>query len=115
MRTALFVTCLNDTLFPGTGRATVKLLRRLGIEVEFPAAQSCCGQMHYNTGYRAETAKLARHFVEVFDAYDRIIVPSGSCGGMPSEAYEVSAEAIGDDKLARDVRAIAPRVWTTPA
>ncbi|MGW9022647.1 (Fe-S)-binding protein [Streptomyces sp. NPDC055722] len=111
MRTALFVTCLNDTLFPGTGRATVKLLRRLGIEVEFPTAQSCCGQMHYNTGYRAETAKLARHFVEVFDAYDRIIVPSGSCGGMPSEAYEVSAEAIGDDKLARDVRAIAPRVY----
>jgi len=110
MRTALFVTCLNDTLFPRTGQAAVKLLRRLGVEVEFPAAQSCCGQMHYNTGYRAETAKLARHFVEVFGDYDRIIVPSASCGGMPSEAYAIAAESVGDDGLLRDVRSIAPRV-----
>ncbi|GHF82411.1 (Fe-S)-binding protein [Streptomyces thermodiastaticus] len=110
MRTALFVTCLNDTLFPRTGQAAVELLRRLGVEVEFPAAQSCCGQMHYNTGYRAETAKLARHFVEVFGDYDRIIVPSASCGGMPAEAYAIAAESVGDDGLLRDVRRIAPRV-----
>ncbi|MYV37849.1 (Fe-S)-binding protein [Streptomyces sp. SID1328] len=110
MRTALFVTCLNDTLFPATGQATVKLLRRLGIELEFPTAQSCCGQMHYNTGYRAETAKLARHFVEVFGGYDRIIVPSASCGGLPAEAYATAAESVGDYDLLNDVRALAPRV-----
>ncbi|MEV6118780.1 (Fe-S)-binding protein [Streptomyces sp. NPDC052109] len=110
MRTALFVTCLNDSLFPATGQATVKLLRRLGIELEFPTAQSCCGQMHYNTGYRAETAKLARHFVEVFGAYDRIVVPSASCGGLPSEAYAIAAAAVKDYKLLQDVREVAPRV-----
>ncbi|MEE6269369.1 MULTISPECIES: (Fe-S)-binding protein [Streptomyces] len=110
MRTALFVTCLNDALHPQTGRATVNLLRRLGVSVDFPPRQSCCGQMHYNTGYRKETAKLARHFVDVFETYDEIVVPSASCGGLPSEAYERAAQAAGDAGLLRDVRAIAPRV-----
>ncbi|MFC8721824.1 (Fe-S)-binding protein [Kitasatospora sp. NPDC057198] len=109
-RTALFVTCLNDTLFPGTGRATVTLLRRLGVEVDFPAAQSCCGQMHFNTGYRKETAKLARHFVDTFDGYEEIVVPSASCAGMPAEAYPLAAEAAGDPGLARAVAELAPRV-----
>ncbi|MGW1077529.1 (Fe-S)-binding protein [Streptomyces sp. NPDC002537] len=110
MRTALFVTCINDALYPDTGRATISLLRRLGVEPEFPSRQSCCGQMHYNTGYRKETAKLARHFVEVFGEYDEIIVPSASCGGLPSEAYAIAAEAAGDAALLRDVREIAPKV-----
>ena len=51
MRAALFVTCFNDTLFPGTGRAVVELLERLGVTVEFPEEQTCCGQMHVNSGY----------------------------------------------------------------
>ncbi|WP_035803839.1 (Fe-S)-binding protein [Kitasatospora mediocidica] len=110
MRTALFVTCLNDGLFPRSGQATVKLLRRLGVEVEFPPAQSCCGQMHWNTGYRAETARLAAHFVKVFGEYDAVVVPSASCGGMPGEAYERAAETVGDAGLARAVRELAPRV-----
>ncbi|MEV4561229.1 (Fe-S)-binding protein [Kitasatospora sp. NPDC049285] len=114
-RTALFVTCLNDTLFPGTGRATVALLQRLGVAVDFPAAQSCCGQMHFNTGYRRETARLARHFVETFEGYDEIVVPSASCAGMPAEAYALAAEAAGDPGLLRAVEEMAPRVWELTA
>ncbi|MFE5288257.1 (Fe-S)-binding protein [Nocardia sp. NPDC056611] len=110
MRIALFVTCINDVLYPGTGQATVKLLRRLGVEVEFPTAQSCCGQMHCNTGYRADTAKLARHFVKVLGGYDRIIMPSASCGQAPREFYMTVAEATGDSRLALDTQAILPRI-----
>ncbi|MCT9933863.1 (Fe-S)-binding protein [Planotetraspora sp. A-T 1434] len=87
MRVALFITCVNDTLFPGTGRAVVTLLRRLGVDVEFPEAQTCCGQMHVNTGYRDEGVRLARHFVDVFRDYDAVVVPSGSCAAMVREQY----------------------------
>ena len=66
MRIALFVTCLADTLFPSVGKATVTLLERLGHQVEFPAAQTCCGQMHINTGYQREALPLVRRYVEVF-------------------------------------------------
>ena len=85
MRVALFITCVNDTLFPGTGKAVVTLLRRLGCEVEFPQAQTCCGQMHLNTGYPEESVRLARHFVDVFEGYDAIVAPSGSCAAMVRE------------------------------
>jgi L-lactate dehydrogenase complex protein LldE len=108
--TALFVTCINDALFPRSGQAAVTLLRRLGVEMDFPPGQSCCGQMHWNTGYQAETARLARRFVEVFGDYDAVVVPSASCGGMPSEAYVLAAEHVGDPGLVRAVRALAPRV-----
>ena len=63
MQVALFITCFNDTIFPGTGKAVVSLLERLGHTVDFPMAQTCCGQMHYNTGYQRETIPLVRHFV----------------------------------------------------
>jgi L-lactate dehydrogenase complex protein LldE len=65
VRVALFITCFNDTLFPETGVATVRLLERLGHEVEFPTEQTCCGQMHFNTGYQREALPLVRRFVEV--------------------------------------------------
>ncbi|WP_084964764.1 (Fe-S)-binding protein [Thermoactinospora rubra] len=87
MRVALFVTCVNDTLFPGTGRAVVSLLRRLGCEVDFPLAQTCCGQMHLNTGYREEAVRLARRFAGVFAGYDAVVAPSGSCAAMVREQY----------------------------
>ncbi|MFF5244679.1 heterodisulfide reductase-related iron-sulfur binding cluster [Streptosporangium sp. NPDC000095] len=87
MRVALFVTCVNDTLFPGTGRAVVTLLRRLGCDVDFPSAQTCCGQMHVNTGYPEEGRRLARHFVDVFAPYDAVVAPSGSCAAMVREQY----------------------------
>ena len=72
---ALFITCFNDTLFPQTGRATVEVLERLGVEVDFPLEQTCCGQMHFNTGYQREAIPLVRRFVEVFKGYDAVVAP----------------------------------------
>ncbi|MQY11783.1 Lactate utilization protein A [Streptomyces sp. RB5] len=82
MRVALFVTCVNDTLYPRTGQAVVTLLERLGVGVDFPLAQSCCGQPQFNTGYRRETVPLARRYAEVFEEYEYIVTPSGSCAAM---------------------------------
>ncbi|MBY8885586.1 (Fe-S)-binding protein [Streptomyces sp. PTM05] len=87
MRVALFITCVNDALFPGTGRATVTLLERLGVQVDFPAGQSCCGQIQYNTGYRHETEPLLRRFARVFAPYEYVVTPSGSCAAMVRENY----------------------------
>ncbi len=86
-RVALFATCLTDTLYPDTAKAVVRLLERLGCEVDFPLDQTCCGQMHYNTGYRDETVPLARRYAEVFDGYDYVVAPSGSCAGMVREIH----------------------------
>ena len=110
MRIALFVTCFNDTLFPGAGRAVVELLERLGHEVAFPEAQTCCGQMHANRGYQLGALPLARRFVRVFSDYDAIVSPSPSCVGMVREQYRRLAGLDGDDELAREVEALAPRV-----
>ena len=63
MRVALFITCFNDLLFPQVGQATVRVLERLGVEVAFPADQTCCGQMHFNTGYRDQALPMVRRFV----------------------------------------------------
>jgi L-lactate dehydrogenase complex protein LldE len=79
VRVALFVTCLADTLYPETGRATVTLLERLGVEVEFPREQTCCGQLHLNAGYAAEGDALVRRFERVFAGYEAVVSPSGSC------------------------------------
>jgi len=79
MRTALFITCLADTLAPHVGRATVDVLGRVGVEPEFPRDQTCCGQMHFNSGDVGTARVLARRFVEVFDGYDAVVSPSGSC------------------------------------
>jgi L-lactate dehydrogenase complex protein LldE len=87
MRVALFITCFNDAMYPTTGRSVVTLLRRLGCDVEFPEAQTCCGQMHFNTGYRAAATDLARRFVDVFAGYDAVVAPSPSCTGMVREQY----------------------------
>jgi L-lactate dehydrogenase complex protein LldE len=111
VRVALFITCFNDTLFPETGRATVQLLERLGHEVEFPLEQTCCGQMHFNTGYQREALPLVRRFVEVFSPYEAVVAPSGSCVGMVRELYPTAAELAGDRWLAEKVEALAPRVF----
>ncbi|MGA8466040.1 MAG: (Fe-S)-binding protein [Trebonia sp.] len=108
MRIGLFVTCLTDTLYPDTGKAVVTLLERLGHRVEFPMAQSCCGQMHFNTGYRAAAAPMVRGFAAAFDGYEAIVTPSASCAAMVREYHPVLAE--GDPALARDVAALTPRV-----
>jgi len=111
VRVALFVTCFNDTLFPDTGKAVVRLLERLGHEVEFPEEQTCCGQMHLNTGYRREAASLARRFVDVFAGYEAIVTPSGSCSGMVRDVYPRLAEADGQAGLADRVADVAGRVF----
>jgi L-lactate dehydrogenase complex protein LldE len=87
MRVGLFLTCVNDLLFPDTGRAVVTVLERLGHTVDFPTAQTCCGQMHANSGYRAEALPLLRHFVDTFRPYEVVVAPSGSCVAMVRDTY----------------------------
>jgi L-lactate dehydrogenase complex protein LldE len=115
MRVALFLTCVNDTLYPDTGRAVVRLLSRLGVEVDFPLGQTCCGQAHYNTGYRHLAEPLARRYADVFDGYDAVVTPSGSCGAMVRELYPRMGErarAEGDGgALAATVARVAPRTY----
>ena len=110
MRIALFVTCLNDTLFPGAGQAVVALLERLGHEVAFPREQTCCGQMHLNSGYGEEALPLLRGFVHAFTEEETIVSPSGSCVAMVREHYPRLAAESGDEQLAREVAGIVPRV-----
>ena len=113
VRAALFITCVTDTLFPHTGRATVELLERLGCDVAFPREQTCCGQMHANSGYQEQAIPLVRRFVRAFsDAdHDAIVCPSGSCAAMVHDQYPRLAELAGDPGLARAVAEIAPRVF----
>lgn len=81
MRVSLFVACFNDTWFPATGRATVRLLERLGCEVEFPLEQTCCGQMHLNSGYPDEGNALTDRLARVFADAGAVVTPSASCAG----------------------------------
>ncbi len=111
MRVSLFITCYNDTLFPGTGQAVVRVLERLGHTVEFPAGQTCCGQMHYNTGYQAEAMPLLERFVAQFKDAEAVVVPSSSCVAMMKDHYPKMAEAIGDPKLIAAVEELLPRVF----
>ena len=110
MRIALFITCFNDTLFPATGRAVVELLERLGHRVTFPEEQTCCGQMHANSGYQREAVPLVRRFVRTFGDAETIVSPSASCVGMVRDQYVRLAELDGDAVLGREVEALAPRV-----
>src|SRR5258707_15629491 len=98
MRVALFATCLIDALFPDAGKATVNVLERLGQPVEFPLEQTCCGQMHTNSGYFEP--KLVRRYVNTFADYDAIVVPSGSCAGAIRHQHTMVARAAGDEALA---------------
>ncbi|ACO48100.1 (Fe-S)-binding protein [Deinococcus deserti] len=111
MRIDLFITCLNDAMFPRTGEATVKLLERLGHEVHFNDRQTCCGQMHFNSGYQGEALGLVRHFVDTFQDADVVVAPSGSCVGMVRDLYPKAAEWAGDRELLDAVTALAPRVF----
>jgi len=87
VRIALFVTCVNDLMFPDTGKAVVRVLERLGHDVDFPLDQTCCGQMHANSGYREEALPMVYGFVDTFARYDAVVAPSGSCAAMVREAY----------------------------
>jgi len=111
VRVALFITCFNDTLFPETGRATVEVLERMGLEVDFPFEQTCCGQMHFNTGYQREAIPLVRRFVRVFKDYEAVVAPSGSCVGMVRELYQMAAGLANDEQLLHEVEELSTRVF----
>jgi L-lactate dehydrogenase complex protein LldE len=108
MRIGLFITCLTDTMFPETGKAVVTVLERLGHQVDFPAGQACCGQMHFNTGYRREAAAMVPRFARAFSGYEAIVTPSASCAAMIREYYPALAQP--DQGLADAVADLTPRV-----
>jgi L-lactate dehydrogenase complex protein LldE len=110
MRVALMVTCVNDAMFPDTGRAVVDVLTRLGVDVDFPEAQTCCAQPMVNTGYLDEAVPVVRTFVEAFAGYDAVVTPSGSCAGSVRHQHRIVAERAGDPALAETVATLAPRV-----
>jgi L-lactate dehydrogenase complex protein LldE len=110
MRVALMVTCINDALFPDAGKAVVALLRRLGVDVEFPEAQTCCGQPMVNTGYLDEAVPVVRTFVSAFAGFDYVVVPSGSCAGSARHQHDMVARRSGDAGLATAVAEVSPRV-----
>jgi L-lactate dehydrogenase complex protein LldE len=110
-RVALLVTCFNDTLFPGVGKATVTVLERLGCTVGFPREQTCCGQMHGNSGARDEGLALAARTARVFAAEETIVCPSASCVGWLREAAPRIAREAGDEGLAADLDALGGRVF----
>ena len=111
MRVALQITCVNDAMFPETGKAVVALLRRLGVEVEFPAAQTCCGQPMVNTGYLDEAVPVVRTYVDAFAAYDAIVTPSGSCAGSARHQHSIVARRSGDPALVAAVAETAPKTY----
>lgn len=111
MRVALFVTCLVDALFPDVGKATVRLLERLGHEVVVPSGQTCCGQMHVNTGYQGQALPLVRNHVDAFERADVIVAPSGSCAGSVRHQHADVARKHGDPKLAEAAEGTAERTF----
>lgn len=111
LKISLFITCYNDTLFPETGKAVVRVLERLGHEVEFREVQTCCGQMHYNTGYHKEALPLMHHFLKVFENAEVICIPSSSCVAMIRDHYPIMAASTRDPETVRKTEAILPRVY----
>jgi L-lactate dehydrogenase complex protein LldE len=111
VRIALFATCLADTLFPDVPRATVTVLGRLGHEVVFPLGQTCCGQMHVNTGYQRAALPLIRRYVDTFEPHEVIVAPSGSCVGSICHQHAMVARRLGDEQLARRAEAVASRTY----
>lgn len=111
MKVNLFITCLTDTLYPHTGIAMVKLLERLGCQVKFPRAQTCCGQMHLNTGYQPEALELIRNLVTVFEHAEVVVAPSGSCVAMIRELSVRAAEWSHDHTLLERVKNLTSRTF----
>jgi L-lactate dehydrogenase complex protein LldE len=111
MRVSLFITCYNDTLFPETGRAVVRLMDRLGVDVEFRPAQTCCGQMHANTGFRGEAFSQAKRFVKLYADAEAVVIPSSSCVAMIRDQYPGLIAELGNDALRREFEALLPRVY----
>ena len=88
VRASLFITCIIDQLYPEVGVSVVRVLRRNGVEVDFPEGQSCCGQPLYNSGFTREAKKLAIRTLDTLEGSEYVVVPSGSCGAMMRVFYE---------------------------
>lgn len=108
---ALFATCINDVMFPGTPKAVVQVLERLGCTVEFPLEQTCCGQMFTNTGYFDAAVPNVRNYVKAFSGYDYIVGPSGSCVGAVRHQHPMLAEHARDAKLGEAVEEVVARTY----
>ena len=108
---SLFITCYNDTLFPNTGKAVVAVLERLGHEVGFRQAQTCCGQMHFNTGSRSDAVQLMRRFVEVYRDAEVMCIPSTSCVAMIRDNYPAMPRQLGESPLENDVKELVSSVY----
>jgi L-lactate dehydrogenase complex protein LldE len=106
---ALFITCLTDQFYPQVGVAVTKVLEHFGCTVHFPHAQTCCGQPFFNNGFHDESRDLARRFVEIFEPYDYIVTPSGSCGAMVREQYEVLLK--GDHAYEHGLHRVVSRTY----
>ncbi|MGI9665841.1 MAG: (Fe-S)-binding protein [Acidimicrobiia bacterium] len=108
---ALFSTCLVDTMFPDVAKSVVVVLERLGHEVVFPEQQSCCGQMHINSGYQHQTIPLIQNYVDAFEPYDLIVAPSASCVGTIRHQQAMVARAEGSPELASRAEAVSARTY----
>lgn len=113
MRIALFATCIGDTMFPNAVKATALLLTRLDHEVVFPPGQTCCGQMHVNTGYQPDALPLVENFVDTFGdpSIDAVVVPSGSCVGSVRHQHEIVASRYGIPALCERVAAVKAKTY----
>ena len=101
MRVGLFIPCYIDQFFPDVGMATVELLEQFDVDVDYPAAQTCCGQPLANTGMIDEAKPMARRYIETFAEYDYVVCPSGSCTSMVRHHYD---ELVEDDEVSTRVR-----------
>jgi L-lactate dehydrogenase complex protein LldE len=111
MKAALFMTCLVDGLLPEVAKSTVRLLERQDVEVAVPLQQTCCGQMHVNTGYPALALPLVRNHVETFENCDAVVVPSGSCTASIRHQHAAVARQFGDEALAVRAEAVAAKTY----
>jgi L-lactate dehydrogenase complex protein LldE len=109
VRVAMFATCLVDALFPDAGKATVRILERLGQQVHFPLEQTCCGQMHANSGYFEPN--LVRRYADTFAEFDAVVVPSASCAGAIRHQHTMVARAAGDEDLAKKAERTAGKTY----
>lgn len=109
MKVSLFITCLSDTFYPRTGIALVKVLEHLGCQVDFPQAQTCCGQPMYNNGFHDESRELARRMIQVFENADHVVTPSGSCAAMIRDYYPELFH--GDHAWEHDARKFADKTY----
>jgi L-lactate dehydrogenase complex protein LldE len=108
LRAALMITCLGDVFYPEVGVSIVRLLRRLGVAVDFPEGQTCCGLPLFNSGYHREAAAVARRTAALFRDADHVVVPSGSCAWMVKHEYP---GLLPDEPARTEARALASRTY----